>query len=192
MKNISKTKENLCLTLLFVIPVAVLIMNGNEITFFNNICLYAYVSVYIIIATIYVKLKKDKNVLKVVSILVALYSIAIIFNYTGTYEIYKTQNNTTIVVEKIYDNFLSGDPNKTKSKFHKRVGFIFKKDLNSPVLQGKYNLQFEDDSIIITGNAANYFIKSYENSEENSYLRNKLKSSNFEIISLNSMKIYLK
>jgi len=172
-------------------PIVVIIMQGREITLINNLCVYTYVVVYISIAAIYVKVKKDKNVLAVVLILVAIYSIVVLHNYIGTYEIHKSQNKNTIIVEHFDDSFLGGNPNETNSKFYKRVCFFFKKDLNTPVLHGRYDIYWEDHYVVITGNAAESFIESYQTSEENSYFKNTLKNSNFEILPSKRIKINL-
>ncbi|WP_346931087.1 hypothetical protein [Clostridium sp.] len=191
MTNNRKTIENISLTLLVLIPIVIIIMQSNGITIINNLCIYTYIAVYISIAATYVKIKKDKDILKVVLILVAIYSIAVLHNYIGTYEIHKSQNKNTIIVERFDDSFLGGDPHERNDKFYKRVCFFFKKDLNAPVLHGKYDIYWEDHYVVITGNAAKSFIESYQTSEENSYFKNTLKNSNFEILPFKGIKVNL-
>ncbi|MEG0309218.1 MAG: hypothetical protein RR636_14845 [Clostridium sp.] len=188
MKN-RKIIENIFLALLFVIPIVIIIMQSNGITLINNLCYYGYIGLYVCIAVIYVKIKKDKNILQVMIILVAIYSIAVLYNFIGTYEIKKSQDQNTIIVERFDNRFFGSDPNETKIQFYKRVCFFFKKDLNAPMLNGRYDIYWKDDYIVITGDAAEYFIESYQNYEENSYLKNKLKDKNFEILSFDRIKI---
>ncbi|MEG1256823.1 hypothetical protein [Clostridium sp.] len=191
MKNSRTIIKNVSLTLLFVVPIVLIIMASNGITLINNLSIYTYIIIYICIAIIYVKMKKDKDISTVVFILVAIYSIVFLYNYIGTYEINKSQNKNTIIVEQFDDNFFGGNPNGANAKFHKRVCVFFKKDLNAPVFHGRYDIYWEQDYIVIGGNAAKYFIESYETSEENSYFRNSLKNNNFEILPFNRIKINL-
>lgn len=191
MKKINEIIKNISLTLLFVMPIIIIVIKSNGITLMNNLYIYAYLTVYICIATIYVKIKRDKNVLKFTLILVTIYSIAVLHNYIGTYEINRLQNKNTIIVNHFYDSFLSGDPDEISSKFYKRVYFFFKKDLNAPTFHGNYSIYQEDEYIIIAGDAAKNFIESYKTSEENSYFKNTFKNSNFEILPNNLIKINL-
>lgn len=191
MKKKNRIIKNISLTLLFVMPIIIIVMKSNGLTLMNNLYIYAYLAVYICIAIIYVKIKKDKNVLKFTLILVTIYSIAVLHNYIGTYEINRLQNKNTIIVNHFYDSFLGGDPDEINSKFYKRVYFFFKKDLNAPTLHGNYSIYQEDEYILIAGDAAKNFIESYNASEGNSYLKNALKNNNFEILPDNFIKINL-
>lgn len=191
MKKMNGIIKNISLTLLFVLPIIIIVMKSNGLTLMNNLYIYAYLAVYICIAIIYVKVKGDKNVLEFTLILVTIYSIAVLHNYIGTYEINRLQNKNTLIVNHFYDNFLGGDPDEINSKFYKRVYFFFKKDLNAPTLHGNYSIYQEDEYIVVAGDAAKNFIESYTTSQENSYFKNTLKNKNFEILPDNLIKINL-
>ena len=189
MKKKNIIIKNISLTLLFVIPFTIIVMKSNGLTLMNNLYIYTYLALYICIAIIYVKIKKDKDVLKFTLILVIIYSIDVLHNYIGTYEINRLQNKNTIIVNRFYDSSLSGDPDEISSKFYKKVYFFFKKDLNAPTLHGTYFIYQEEEYIVISGEAAKNFIESYKTSQEDSYFKNTLKNKNFEILPGNLIKI---
>lgn len=178
MRNGFKIIKAIFVTLLFAIPLLLFVLRYNSITLMNNLCVYVYITIYIGIAAIYTIMRKDKDISKVVFILVGIYSIIILLNHTGTFEIKKEKNKDTIIAELFDDNPLAGSPNEADVKFYKQIWFFFKKDLNAPVFHGIYDIRWEDDYILITDNAAKYFIESYQMHEKNIY-----KGLNFEVVS---------
>jgi len=179
MKKKNQIIKNISLTLLFVMPIIIIVLSSNGITLMNNTYVYIYMAIYIGVSVTYVLVaNKTCNWL---CIFVVVYLIYVFLSYSGSSVLYKSPNNKNTLIVDNETVFL----NSTKLKVSKGTCVIFKKELFQTPSTGSQGWDVfwrDDSSIILTGPAVAGFKALYKHGTLDNHYINMIKENKIEIL----------